>query len=84
MNREHIVINLLHEMEQMGNDRGTDYSGYIALKGAIRLLLPDSCTVFTNDDNTCIECGCRIYPVDIDYGKYRYCPNCGRRVLLEV
>lgn len=83
MSREHIVANLLYELEQLEIARGTDYSGCIAIKGAIKLILPDGYTVFTHD-YVCIECGCKIYPIDIENGKYRYCPDCGRRTLLEV
>lgn len=83
MSKDHIVSTLLYELDHMCDERGADYSGSIAIKGAIKLLLPDNYTVFTYD-HVCIECGCKIYPTDIDYGHYRYCPNCGRKILLEV
>lgn len=28
-------------------------------------------------DFTCSKCGCKCYPMDIDFGGYYYCPNCG-------
>lgn len=83
MSLDSIVSNLLYELDHMEDERGTDYSGCLALKGAIKLILPDGFTVFTHDF-VCIECGCIIYPIDIDSGHYRYCPNCGRKTLLEV
>lgn len=83
MSREHIIANLLYELDHMEDERGTDYSGCIALKGAIKLLLPDNCTIFTYD-RVCITCACKIYPTDKDQGIYRYCPNCGRRIIMEV
>lgn len=31
-------------------------------------------------DFTCSNCGCKCYPMDIDFGNYNYCPNCGREM----
>lgn len=31
-------------------------------------------------DFTCSNCGCKCYPMDIDFGDYNYCPNCGREM----
>lgn len=31
-------------------------------------------------DFTCSNCGCKCYPMDIDFGDYNYCPNCGARM----
>ena len=28
-------------------------------------------------DFICANCGCKCYPMDIDFGDYNYCPNCG-------
>lgn len=28
-------------------------------------------------DYICSNCGCKIYPIDIDFGDFNYCPNCG-------
>ncbi len=30
-----------------------------------------------NRDYICSNCGCKIYPMDIDFGDFNYCPNCG-------
>ena len=26
---------------------------------------------------TCSNCGCIVYPIEIENGNYNYCPNCG-------
>ena len=82
MDRDNIIKNLLYEMSRMENERSDDYSGYRAIKNAIKWILPANFTVFDND-YICIECGCEIYPIDIENGSYRYCPNCGRKALFE-
>lgn len=30
-----------------------------------------------NGSLTCSNCGCIVYPFDIDNGNYNYCPECG-------
>lgn len=27
----------------------------------------------------CPNCGCEVFPVEIENGDYNHCPNCGRR-----
>lgn len=34
-------------------------------------------TAHWTKDFTCSYCGCKCYPMDIDFGDYNYCPNCG-------
>lgn len=34
-----------------------------------------------NKDFMCSICGCICYPMDIDFGDYNYCPNCGARMV---
>ena len=32
-------------------------------------------------DFICSDCGCKCYPMDIDFGDYNYCPNCGAKMV---
>lgn len=31
---------------------------------------------YWTDDFKCSNCGCKCYPMEIDFGDYNYCPNC--------
>ena len=36
-----------------------------------------------NKDYICSNCGCKIYPMDIDFGDFNFCPNCGAKMEAE-
>lgn len=55
---------------EMGNTLGI----YIDAAPSIKPQEPAHWTV----DFTCSNCGCKCYPMDIDFGDYNYCPNCGK------
>lgn len=49
-----------------------------ACRGAIKLLERES--AHWTEDFICSNCRCKCYPMDIDFGNYNYCPNCGREM----
>ena len=80
MDNEVIRSHLLYARERLQDERGSDFSGVEALRLAILKFVPDDFTVLDNNDN-CMRCGAKLYLIDIDNGNYRYCPNCGYRII---
>lgn len=46
-------------------------------------VIPQPKTAHWTKDFICSDCGCKCYPMDIDFGDYNYCPNCGK-IMKEV
>ena len=80
MNNEEVRNCLLYVRARLQDERGSDFSGVKALRLAILKYIPEGYTVL-DEDNICMFCNAKIYPVDIDNGTYRFCPNCGCKII---
>ena len=53
----------------------------ISLNNAVKLFEEVQKAAHWTKDFTCSNCGCKCYPMEIDFGDYNYCPNCGHKMI---